>query len=61
VQVFGFITKILPGGQMEGSLEHVDFYLYALNALAGRKPLQTLFTVDDKTAISMVRFILHSS
>lgn len=54
--MFGNITKILPGGQEEGSLDHVDFYLFALNALAGRKPLQTLFTVEDKTVISMVCF-----
>jgi hypothetical protein len=57
LQVFGNITKILPGGHMEGTLEHVDYYLFAMLALAGRKPLQTLFTVDDKTVISMVCFV----
>lgn len=33
----------------------MDFYLRAMRALAGRKPVQTLFTVDDKNEIGMVR------
>jgi hypothetical protein len=54
-QVFGNVTHILPGGATEGTLDHMDFYLRAMRALAGRKPVQTLFTVDDKNEVGMVR------
>ena len=56
VQVFGNVTHILPGGEHEGTLDHMDFYLFAMRALAGRKPVQTMFTVDDKIQLSMVSF-----
>ena len=46
-QVFGELTGILPGAQARGTLEHLDFYVFALRALAGRKPVQTLFSGDD--------------
>jgi hypothetical protein len=54
-QVFGNLVKVLPGGAAQAALEHVDFYVAALRALAGRKPVQTLFSADDSDALGMVR------
>jgi hypothetical protein len=54
VQVFGHVTHVLPGSEALGTLDHMDFYLSCLRALAGNKPVQTLFTVDDKVDIAVV-------
>lgn len=55
LQVFGSCTGILPSSASEGSLAHLDFYLFCMKGLAGKKPLQTLFTDDDKVEILGVR------
>lgn len=53
--MFGTFVKILPGSEEFSTLEHLDFYLHALRNLAGRKPLQTLFPIDDRVHIGAVR------
>lgn len=52
---FGQLTGVLPGGEARGSLDHVDFYVFALRALAGRRPIQTLFSADDEDELPTVR------
>lgn len=56
LQVFGRVVHILPGADAEGSLDHVDYYLFCMRALAGKKPMQTLFTADGTASVPTVRF-----
>lgn len=56
VQVFGKVIHILPGAATEGSLDHVDYYLFCMRALAGNKAMQTLFTADGVVNIPTVLF-----
>ena len=55
MQVFGKVIRILPGGDSEGSLDHIDYYLFCMRSLAGKKPMQTLFTADGNASIPTVR------
>lgn len=59
VQVFGTFVQIVPGDEGRSTLEHLDFYLLALRHLAGRKPLQTLFPIDDHVDVGAVRCATH--
>ena len=54
-QVFGTLARLLPGVEHESSTEHADFYVFMLRALAGRKPIQTLFSADDTDKLGAVR------
>jgi hypothetical protein len=51
------VTHILPGSDKQGTLDHMDFYLSCLRLLAGKKPVQTLFTVDDQVELAVVRLV----
>ena len=54
VEMFGAALGILPGVE-QASLEHLDHYLACVKALAGGKPVQTLFTEDDDVWVPAVR------
>lgn len=57
VQVFGYATRVLDGSDKRGTLDHMDYYLACMRALARPKPVQTLFA-DDNVAIPTVRMPL---